>query len=269
MKISEWIMVMACLAPAALHVPAAGASPVPVLRMIAGDVRIIAKGVPRAAAVDEPLGGSDVIITGAKSLADISFGDRGLVRVQENTRLSIASLAGPGGSASLDLDSGGILVVLSKLVRGESFQVKTHTQVASVRGTSFQVSGDNASSRVDVLTGTVTIHPVENEVIRREIAEHVPEGHSTFMDRAAVRNIMAGRRTIAMAQLRGRDLDRLIERFGSMRDSRGFGMLNGRIRNEISDRLRRDRHRLNDGRRTKLREWRRRERFRQRRTTGR
>ena len=65
-------------------------------------------------------------------MGGIAWGDRGLVRVNEKTRIIVASLAKKGDDPDMDMKSGGIMVMLTKLVRGESFQVKTATQVASV-----------------------------------------------------------------------------------------------------------------------------------------
>ena len=50
----------------------------------------------------------------------------------------------------LDMENGGIIVIMSKLKKDDSYGVKTTTNVASVRGTMFQVAGDEAGSEVKV-----------------------------------------------------------------------------------------------------------------------
>ncbi|MBP7736312.1 MAG: FecR domain-containing protein [Spirochaetes bacterium] len=214
---------------------------------IAGDVKIISGGVTRHAAVDQALIGGDVIMTGGSSMADISWGDRGLVRVEEKTRVAVSALAKKADDPDLDMSAGSIMIMLSNLVRGETYRVKTHTQIASVRGTSFRVSADDDLSRVDVLTGSIMVHPVLAGAVIREIGEAVTEDHSVSMNRSLVKEIVARRVKISVLMLQKRDLDGLADRFDSMQKSRGFKRLNARIRNEIGERIKRHRERLRDG----------------------
>lgn len=207
------------------------------IQMLVGDVQIISGGKTAAAAMDRVLAGGDTIVTGKNSMVDISFGDRGLVRVQESTKVTVASLKKGAEDPDLDLDGGGILVMLSKLVKGESFQIKTSTQVASVRGTSFQVTADGGESRVDVLSGKIMVNPVADGSVRREIREYVSENQSISLDRGAVREILAKRRKMMVSELKEGDLDRLVERFGKIRDSRGYKRLNRGLRGDFESRI--------------------------------
>ncbi len=214
---------------------------------VAGDVTIASGGAVRPAEVDRALAGGDVIITGKNSMADISWGDRCLVRIEEKTKVALSALAKKADDPDLDLNAGSIMVMLSNLVRGETYRVKTHTQVASVRGTSFRVSADDDLSRVDVLTGTILVNPVQAGIVFREIEEAVTEDHSVSMNRSLVRALLARRGKIAVLMLQKRDLDGLADRFDSMQKSRGFKRLNARIRNEIGERIKRHRERLKKG----------------------
>ena len=153
------------------------------IQMIVGDVKIISGGKTSAAAVDRVLGDGDTVVTGKNSLADICFGDRGLVRVQESSKVSVASLKQKTDDPDLNLDSGSILMTLSKLVKGESYQVRTNTQVASVRGTDFQVTSDTDESRVDVLSGIIQVNPVADGVVKKDIQENVSENQSLSLSR--------------------------------------------------------------------------------------
>lgn len=225
-----------------------GGQPAYMVQAVVGDVKIIAGGVTKAAAEGQALGGGDTIVTGRNSMADIAWGDRGLVRVNEKTRISVASLVKKGDDPDMEMSGGSIMVMLTKLVRGESFQVKTSTQVAAVRGTSFQVSADDDSSRVDVLTGSIVVHPVRDGMIFREIMESVTEEHSVSLSRAMARDIVAKRRKIAVALLQKGDLDALTDRFDAIRESRGFKKLNPKIRNEINERINRNRERTRERR---------------------
>jgi ferric-dicitrate binding protein FerR (iron transport regulator) len=216
------------------------------IQMVVGDVKIISGGKTAAAAVDRALAGGDTIVTGYDSMADVSFGDRGLVRVQESTKVTVASLKKNVEDPDLDLDSGGILVMLSKLVKGESFRIRTSTQVASVRGTSFQVTSEGDGSRVDVLDGKIMVNPVADGALRDEIREYVSENQSISLDRGAVREILAKRRKMIVSELKEGDLDKLVERFNKIRESRGYKRLNRGLRGEFENRINKMRKRRAD-----------------------
>ncbi len=216
------------------------------IQMVVGDVKIISGGTTSAAAVDRALSGGETIVTGNNSMADVSFGDRGLVRVQESTKVTMASLKKSVEDPDLDLDGGGILVMLSKLVKGESFRVRTSTQVASVRGTSFQVMSNGGESRVDVLTGKIMVNPVADGAVRREIQEYVSENQSISLTRGSVRAILAKRRKMVISELKEGDLDKLVERFNKIRESRGYRRLNRGLRGEFESRINKMRKRRAD-----------------------
>lgn len=205
--------------------------------MVVGDVKIVTAGKTSAAAPDMPLSGGETILTGRGAMADISFGDSGLVRVQERSKVAVAMLAKHADDADLDLSAGSVLVMLAKLVKGETYQVRTNTQVASVRGTSFRVSAEGDRSRVDVLTGEIMVHPVADGAVRRDLREYIKEGHSITLNRGAVREILAKRRKMAVTALRERDLEGLEDRFEKLRDSRGFKRLNKNLRGEFEARI--------------------------------
>ena len=221
---NTWKRIVPAAAMAALFLMprVEGGQPAYQVQAVVGDVKIIAGGVSKTAAEGQALGGGDTVVTGRNSMADIAWGDRGLVRVNEKTRITVASLAKKSDDPDLDMTGGSIMVMLSKLVRGESFQVKTSTQVASVRGTSFQVDADNNRSRVDVMTGAIMVHPVQDGKIFRDFAESVTEERSVSLDRSMVRDIVTRRRKIAVALLQKGDMDALADKFDAMSESRGF-----------------------------------------------
>lgn len=230
------VLLIASALAAAAAVPGYGQAKY-TIEMVVGEVKIVSGGAASAAAVDRALAGGDVIVTGKNSMADVSFGDRGLVRVQENTRVAMASLKKGAEEPDLDLGGGGILVMFSKLVKGEVFRVKASTQVAAIRGTSFEVTSDGGGSRVVVLTGTIAVSPVADGTVRSEIQEFVSENQSVFLDRGAVREIIARRRKIVASALSEGDLDKLVGRFNNIRESRGFKRLRSGLRGEIESRI--------------------------------
>lgn len=118
--------------------------------------------------VDAALHVGDRILTGDKSMVTLSFPLDSAVRVYEKSEF-IISVMGPAGTAGDDetefiAKKGGALLVISKLAKPGSLRVKTPTAVASVRGTTFMVSVDDAEKSdagprtgVRVLSGTVHV----------------------------------------------------------------------------------------------------------------
>ena len=89
---------------------------------------------------------------------------RAMVRKQchlcQKTKVVLATLIRQGGieSTTVDLDSGKMLCKPKKLIKSESFMVKTPTAVAGVRGTQFTVEADtNGTSRIKVFEGSVKV----------------------------------------------------------------------------------------------------------------
>ncbi len=101
----------------------------------------------------------DVIQTGAESFCDVKIG-QSLIRVKQKTKIVLATLMRQGGieNTAVDLDSGKMLCKPKKLIKSESFMVKTPTAVAGVRGTQFTVEADqNGTSRIKVFEGSVKV----------------------------------------------------------------------------------------------------------------
>jgi hypothetical protein len=132
------------------------------IQSLLGDVKIITASGEKKAAIADKLAINDTIITGKKSTADLTYGSSGIIRISENSRLSIAVIAGDTSAESMiNLDKGKVFLTLGKLQK-TGFRVKTPTVVASVRGTSFVVSADVVKgARLSVMKGTVTVVPVQ------------------------------------------------------------------------------------------------------------
>jgi len=101
----------------------------------------------------------DVIQTGAESFCDVKIG-QSLIRVKQKTKVVLATLMRQGGieNTAVELDSGKMLCKPKKLIKSETFMVKTPTAVAGVRGTQFTVEADqNGTSRIKVFEGSVKV----------------------------------------------------------------------------------------------------------------
>ncbi|MBN1498003.1 MAG: FecR domain-containing protein [Spirochaetes bacterium] len=210
-----------------------------------GDVKIITGTTSSPAVQGQDLSGDQIIVTGKGSMADVSLGGRGLMRVQENTRVAVATIEKKGGP-DLDMEQGGILVILSKLLKGNSYQVKTHTQVVSVRGTIFQVSGDTSKSQLDVFTGSVMVSPVTDGAIQSQIVQMVTEGQSLSLDRRTVLEILAKRRKISLSAIRAEVKDAFMKQAMTMRELPEYKKLNRDTRKELDDRIQRIRQELKE-----------------------
>jgi hypothetical protein len=101
----------------------------------------------------------DTIQTGTDSFCDIKIGDS-LIRVKQKTKIVLSTLMRLGGldNTTMELGSGKILCKPKKLLKSETFLVKTPTAVAGVRGTQFIVEADaNGTSRIKVFDGKVKV----------------------------------------------------------------------------------------------------------------
>ena len=102
---------------------------------------------------------SDTIITAAQSSCDIRLGGS-IIRIKEKSTLIFSALAlgGAAEKTSLELGQGKLLCKPKKLLKDESFTVKTPTAVAAVRGTEFIVESDaNQTTRIKVFDGKVKV----------------------------------------------------------------------------------------------------------------
>jgi hypothetical protein len=131
----------------------------------AGDVRSSAAG---STAGWQPVSAGDLIVseqalkTGAGSTCEIQFGERAVVRIDENSevRLEEVLLKPRETRISLRAAAGSVLCKVEKLSGDESFRVKTKTAVCGVRGTEFgvTVAADDATL-LAVKTGRVSFVP--------------------------------------------------------------------------------------------------------------
>ncbi|HOO73079.1 MAG TPA: FecR family protein [Spirochaetota bacterium] len=122
-----------------------------------GEVALLKEGqteVPLE--IQATVGSGDTVKTGAKSFTTIQFEDKGLIRIQENTTLCLTSLFGEGNGELL-LKNGQVLTKINRLMKGEQFQIKTPTAVASVRGTEYSTSYKNGRSLIAVKQGKVAV----------------------------------------------------------------------------------------------------------------
>lgn len=117
----------------------------------------VARGGQRIAmAVSLPCRAGDTVQTGKASRAELRYSDNTLVRLEENSRLVLASRT--KGGAEPTLQAGKLWANVRKASQGGTgFGVKTPTAVAAVRGTVFGVGANDSTSRVQLYEGRVDV----------------------------------------------------------------------------------------------------------------
>ncbi len=228
----------------AAHVPVHAAGTYRLVTVL-GNVKIITGKTSKTAVRGQYLTGAQTVVTGKSSMADVSLGGRGMMRIQEQTKVAVASLE-KKGAPDLDMEKGGVLVIMSKLGKGDSYQVKTRTQIASVRGTIFQVSGDESRSELNVFTGSVLVNPVTDGAIQTQIAQMVTEGQSLSLDKATVLDILTKKRKISLSAIRAEVKDSFVKQAATLKELPDFKNLNLDTRKELDNRILKLRQELKD-----------------------
>ena len=101
----------------------------------------------------------DVVATGGSSSCDIKSGGS-ILRIKEKSVMKFTKMDFQDGTEKtiLGLDQGKLLCKPKKLLKDESFIVKTPTAVAAVRGTQFTVETDaKKTTRINVYDGKVKV----------------------------------------------------------------------------------------------------------------
>jgi ferric-dicitrate binding protein FerR (iron transport regulator) len=123
-----------------------------------GDVALKNGSATHDAAIGDPLGPGDVIVTGARSLAVIDLANGTTLKLKEKTTLAIDSI---GDATAVTLSAGAVFTTIFRKLTGR-FSVNTQTAVAGVRGTEFFVAyGKTIDAKPDVWlcvnSGTVEV----------------------------------------------------------------------------------------------------------------
>jgi len=204
-----------------------------------GDVKITSAGASRPAVLGMKLNGGETIVTGANSMSDLSYGKSGYLRIQEKSRVSIALLEKrKKGDPDLGMESGRVMVVMSKLSKKNGYAVKTDTHVASIRGTVFQVSETGQESQLDVLFGSVAVNPVLDGVVKTEIEETVGENQSLTLTRGMLQDIIAKKKRMSLSEIRKEIRESMMNQIIQLRDSPQFKELGDKVKKEIEERVR-------------------------------
>jgi hypothetical protein len=133
--------------------PAANLNEATVTRVVK-NVEVIAQGAqPKPASVGEIVRGNSDVRTGDESRAQLTFPDRTLARLGENTLFSFER-----GTRALDLESGAILLQVPKDAGGAT--IRSAPVTAAITGTTVMMEyspGNPGVSKLIVLEGTVRL----------------------------------------------------------------------------------------------------------------
>ncbi|MGV7930357.1 MAG: PQQ-binding-like beta-propeller repeat protein [Spirochaetota bacterium] len=174
-----------------------------VITFIIGEVQAFRDNAWGGVETGSELYQGDRIRTKGGSTVDVQIG-QSVVRVKEKSEVALATLFMDRSTGSentaLELAVGTVLAKPRKLVKGESFMIKTPTAVAGVRGTMFMVEASAAKdTRVEVVDGRVQVSKriaalenIESESVReseaiRQIEAHVEESSVTVTENRAVK----------------------------------------------------------------------------------
>jgi hypothetical protein len=109
----------------------------------------------------------DTIRTKGPSKAEVTFSDKSVVRIGENSKLEISLYdIGDDGrriDALLDLNRGKIRAVVSKSPAKDNFKIKTPNAVARIAGTDLFVSFQKSATSVVVVDGKVSVANATDE----------------------------------------------------------------------------------------------------------
>lgn len=127
------------------------------IKFLIGNVSVTRNGKALAPELNTRLLTGDLVVTGNGGIAVLAYKDGSEVKVLENSRVRIGSVAVPG-SDDVSVISGNINAKFRKLAKGSERKVYTPTTVCSVRGTDFLVGvSDTADSRVDLSEGKLAV----------------------------------------------------------------------------------------------------------------
>ena len=135
---------------------------------VKGDVQMQKSGAGAWVKVKEGdvCGKGTKIKTGAGAEAFVSWGDGNSVKIKEMSQITLDNLMKDGAksTSNVTLDKGKGFAKAGKLSGGSSFEVKTPTAVAGVRGTGFEFG----ESDISVVEGSVSMKVGGEEIIIEE-----------------------------------------------------------------------------------------------------
>ncbi len=131
------------------------------IAFVVGSAEIIRGGKSETAAVNSIVKSGETVRTSTGSMIVLQVSGSGNIKVHENTEFVFESID-ESGKTSIDLKSGSLYSKLKKLSKDQSYEIKTMTFTAAVRGTEFLSTSSEKDSGIKVLDGKVSLSAGES-----------------------------------------------------------------------------------------------------------
>ncbi len=145
-----------------------------VITFTAGEVAV--NGAP--ATVGMPIKKADEIKTGDKSIAVLQFGQLALITIKSNSKLRADNIVTKKDAEQIELSQSEGSSFSKIVKKGTDYKINTPTAVASVRGTSFELSTTGSKSKIIMLTGNVKVAPIIDGKVDMDKAVSVDAGQT-------------------------------------------------------------------------------------------
>lgn len=184
-----------------------------------GDVRIVTAKGEKPASVGDVLRLNDGIVTAASSMADINFGDQGVIRIFENSDVKIVMLEkGVNGEGlRLAINHGKMFVILSKLSKGSTFTTDSPTLSAAVRGTAYSIMAGKGGSSIAVYQGSVAVSPVKNGEAMKKNEITLDVNKKIVLNDTLVDEVVAGKKRMEAVPVKPDERARMKDEIKDMR----------------------------------------------------
>lgn len=151
--LAVWILPALAVVP-----PPAGSSVAVISKAIADVSKKEGRKEWQKAKLGEALGSGDRLRTGQRSIAIIKFKDNSLVRVRQQSELTVTgTMRGASFSKSVNIESGGVGFTVAKQRSDEEFRFTSPTAVASIRGTGGQFIHADEGDTLTILSGLASM----------------------------------------------------------------------------------------------------------------
>ncbi len=159
-SVSILTLVLALLVPGALTLAGSPPAVDPAVALVSKVILDVKRKEPEKDWTDakrgQTLASGDHVRTGTNSLAVIKFKDNSLVRVREESELTVTGdVSGSAFSKSINLTKGAVGFNIQKQQSGEEFSFRSPTSVASIRGTAGIFIAGTLEDVLTVLEGRI------------------------------------------------------------------------------------------------------------------
>ncbi|MBN1413241.1 MAG: PQQ-binding-like beta-propeller repeat protein [Spirochaetales bacterium] len=121
-----------------------------IVTFFSGDVAVLRGNTWQDVVIGDLITSNESIQSGADSYCELQYGNKALLRIEENTLVKMLDILSEPQKTNvgLELVKGSILNKVNRLTGSETFQVKTDSAVCGVRGTRFLVKSEGQDSTV-------------------------------------------------------------------------------------------------------------------------